>query len=344
MAKRLHITPEMIQQYKTLVQQNDALRVSQLGALFRAEYPEILGHIGTPLNVHKALQREAEAQGIEFPRRPPGKIPKPKLRWAGSCPELRFAHRDRIIVVSDLHSSAHDVLYVERARDVIERLGIKTIVYCGDQLDNAYLGHGGIRSIHSAPFEENIDHFVGIANTFEAAGAEEAFAIQGNHDDKPLRTTDGETTYSAWWDAHIAPGLDTPEMYSVTHRYYCVMEPEINESWPWTSGHRAFPWTFMHAKEYSIIAGRNPKMHGDVRLSNIINGHEHHLLTTKHPNGITWLGAAGTGQHRDSAAYKDNRPTKHPAWQQGFITIIDNYPETWHIHEMDQRTFDRRTR
>jgi hypothetical protein len=337
MVRRIDI-PEPIVKAWLKLREDPHKSNTETGEIIRANYPEWFKAGNTPKSINAALNENAHRLGLEVPHRKSGLPPRAMLRYHNAVPELEFSYRDRVLVISDLHASAHDMKYVERAAAVIEQLEISTVVYNGDQLDNAYLGHKGIRSRFSAPFEENVHQFGQIANLFYRAGARENFVIQGNHDDKPLRGTDGETTYPAWWQANIAPVLDAPEDYNVTHRYYATMQPEIEAPWPWRDGYRNFPWVFMHAKEYSIIPGRTAKMHGDVRPSNIINGHDHHLVATKHPSGNYWSCSAGTGQHRDGAEYKVNRPTKHPEWMPGFITLIHNYPLCWHL-DMPEEMF-----
>lgn len=299
-----------------------------IGLMLREEFPQVFGRKALPHSVMEACRRWAQRHGLNYDRRPLG--PQARLRYLDEVPELVFPFERSLIVISDLHASAHDSDIVELARRVIGEQGIEAAVFNGDQLDNAYLGHKGMRSRWAAPYEENLEQFAEIANLLKAEGLRRQYVIQGNHDDKPMRGTDGELTYPQWFAASIRDLLNDPDSYRVTHRYYCVMEPEIVAPWPFPDGWRNFPWRFTHQREY----GRNPltvakRLVNALGPTNIVCGHMHHLARGWHESGLVRVVDAGTFQHRNGAEYKVNRDSTHPQWNQGFVTLIDNRPQLW---------------
>lgn len=329
MPAKVEIPREVCERWIALCQRTD-LTYLQVAEIIRDEHPNLFKKGIKLTSIHEHLRRYAHEHGLEYT----GKArvnPKAHYRYLDEVPELVIPYKNRVIVLSDLHASGHDDRIVELAAKVIRDEGITTAIFNGDQLDNSYKGHKGIRSRWSATYEENVQQFTDVANYLKAAGLVEQFAIQGNHDDKPLRETDGEMTYPMWWNAILRDHLDEPDSYTVTHRYYLIMQPEIPKPWPWPDGFRNFPWYFMHQAEYSKIPLRVASGHASVVLGNVICGHQHHLAQGWHDSGKLKVADAGTFQHKEAAAYKVNRPTKHPQWNQGFLTLIDN---TVQIHEL----------
>jgi len=323
MPKRREVPRKACEQYAALMHRSD-IPFHEIGRTLQQEWPDVFTPDVTPESVNEACRRWSKRHGVELPPKKRRYVPAPVNRYGHEVPELIIPYSQRVIVISDLHASAHDVRPVEHALKVIEEQEIDVVIFNGDQLDNSYLGHKGVRSRWAAPFEENIEQFAGVANAFYEAGARRFYALQGNHCEKPMRGTDGELTYPQWWDSAIAPSLDYPELFTVTHRFYLIMEPEIPAPWPFPDGYRNFPWRFTHQKEY----GRNPltvaKRLATKYACNVVCGHQHHLAAGWHESGLWRVADAGTFQHRESAAYKVNRDTTHPEWNQGFLTLIDN--------------------
>src|SRR6056297_2265176 len=304
----------------------------QIGELLRDEHPNLFDDAIQPSSVIERVRRWSQRHGLVYPSRRAERAAHATLRYLDEVPELVIPYEPRLIVISDLHASAHDMRIVDLACEVIAKHNITAAVFNGDQLDNSYLGHKGVRSRWAAPFDENVEQFTQIANAMKEAGLERQVVIQGNHDDKPMRGTDGELTYPQWFGGAVLPHLDAPTSYTVTHRYYCIMEPEIPAAWPYPDGWRNFPWRFTHQREY----GRNPLTVGKRLINalgptNIVCGHMHHLARGWHESGLYRVVDAGTFQHRDGAAYKVNRDSTHPQWNQGFVTLIDNRPQLWEL-------------
>lgn len=328
---RLREVPrEVCEQYVALMQRSD-MKHQDIGKLLKEEHPNIFGADVIPESVNEACRRWCQRHGIERPRRKQRHVPKARNRYGDEVPELIFPFEPRLVILSDVHASNHSTQQVEAAGKVIADEAITAAVLNGDQLDNAYKGHKGMRSRWAAPYEENIEHFIEIANYWCAQGLERIYQVQGNHDDKPMRDTDGELTYPQWFDATIRPHLDHPDRFRVTHRYYAIMEPEIKRGWPWPDGWRNFPWRFTHQVEYSKIPLRVAKRLVDaIGPYNMVCGHQHHLATGWHDTHLVRLVDAGTLQGTE-VAYKSNRDTTHPQWNPGFVTLIDNRPK---VHEL----------
>jgi len=330
MPKRREVPRKACEQYAALMHRSD-IPFHEIGRTLQREWPDVFTPDVTPESVNEACRRWSKRHGVELPPKKRRYVPAPVNRYGHEVPELTFPHESRLIVLSDVHASNHSVAQVENAGAVIRDQGITAAVLNGDQLDNAYKGHKGMRSRWAAPYEENIEHFIDIANYWCEQGLERIIVIQGNHDDRPLRDTDGELTYPQWFDAVIRPHLNHPDRFTVTHRYYAIMEPEIKKGWPWPDSWRNFPWRFTHQVEYSKIPLRVAKRLVDaLGPYNMVCGHQHHLATGWHDTRLVRLVDAGTLQGTE-VAYKSNRDTTHPQWNPGFVTIIDNRPK---VHEL----------
>ena len=298
---------------------------------FREHYPDRLGHITTWKGILYVLQatRRHLALLSELP-----KVPPASLVYHETVPELRFPFVEHLIVLSDLHAPAHDDRGVALFLKVIRELGITTCVINGDTFDNAYLGHGGIRNSRAASSAENLHAGASILNALTGAGIERAYALQGNHDDKPLRFTDGEILYDQWWAAQVSPLLDHPDRFTVTHRYYAIMEAMDPQPEGTRPAH--FPTRFTHQREY----GRPPlavaSRLADKFLMNVVTGHQHHLGFSRHKSGRLLIADAGTLQHQEGAEYKVNRDTTHPEWCPGFLTMHYGVPRVWPLDAPDE--------
>ena len=302
-----------------------AAGVSRLDQLkhMRAHYPR-LADITTWKGVEYVMQQTA--MELELTNRLP-EVPPASLHYHEEVPELRLPFEPHLAVLSDAHASAHDSRGVALFLKTVEALRIPAVVVNGDLFDNAYLGHGGVRDARAASAAENIFCGASILNAIVRSGAERIYVVQGNHDDKPLRSTDGEILFPQWWASQVAPHLGRPELFTVTHRYYCIMD--AMDPQPEGTRPRHFPTRFTHQREY----GRPPlavaSRLADKFLMNVVTGHQHHLGFSRHKSGKLMIADAGTIQHRDGAQYKVNRDSTHPEWCAGFLTLHWGEPRVW---------------
>src|SRR6056297_361289 len=159
----------------------------QIGELLRDEHPNLFDDAIQPSSVIERVRRWSQRHGLVYPSRRAERAAHATLRYLDEVPELVIPYQPSVIVISDLHASAHDGRMVDFAREIIERHNIKTAIFNGDQLDNSYLGHKGVRSRWAAPYEENVEQFAQIADYLKDGGLDQQYVIFGNHDDKPLR-------------------------------------------------------------------------------------------------------------------------------------------------------------
>ena len=291
---------------------------------FTTEYPERLGHLTSWKGIEYVLKQSRRELALTSRM---GEVPAAPLVYHYEVPELRFPFEEHLAVLSDLHASAHNDRGVAMFLRTIETLRIPAVVVNGDTFDNAYLGHGGIRNSRSANAGENLLAGASIMNALIRAGVMRVYVLQGNHDDKPLRMTDGELTFPMWWAVQVAPHLDEPERFTVTHRYYCTMEamnPQAEGACP-----DHFPTMFTHQREYGRAPLSVASRLADKFLCNIVTGHQHHLGFSRHKSGKLLIADAGTFQHSDGAEYKVNRPSTHPQWCPGFLTLHYGVPRVW---------------
>lgn len=298
---------------------------------FSRTYPERLGHITTWKGIKYVLKQTIRHVDLHSKL---GEVPEAPLVYHNTVPELRFPFEPHLAVLSDLHASAHDSRGVALFLKTVETLGIKTVILNGDEFDNAYLGHKGIRDVHASSFTEDLHAAAAIMNALCASGVERIFAINANHTDKPLRNTDGELMYPDWWRAIVEPLLDHPDRFTVTHRYYCIMgamDPQAGGRHP-----THFPTRFTHQREYGRAPLSVASRLADKFLMNIVTGHQHHLGFSRHKSGKLMIADAGTFQHVEGAKYKVNRDSTHPEWCPGFLTLHWGVPRVWPLDAPDE--------
>ena len=159
------------------------------------------------------------------------------------------------------------------------------------------------------------------------AGIRHHLFLQGNHDDKMFRGSDGEQSFTEFLHSKVFPEISLEGVtVSATNRYYAIMRPRAPRPWPFSSPDN-FPWIFTHQKNY----GKNPLSVagelGSIEFGNIVSGHQHHLSIGRHKSGLMYICDAGTLQDSDLPSYKNARQSRHPKWACGFLTVIDGVPQ-----------------
>ena len=313
----------------------DTRNETQIGQLFREEFPGVFPDTTRARNIAVHLKRQAVERGIELPKTMKGgkvNVPPAFRAWIDDTPELILSFSSRVLVLSDAHFPEHSERAVRAALETAEELEIDRVVWNGDTFDNAYKGHKNIRSVYAAPSEVGIDAATEVMRALWEAGVREQVILQGNHDDKPMRGTDGEWRFTDFLEARVLckapPG--PAQRFLTTNRYYATMRPQKPAEWPW-DGPENFPWIFTHQKNYGKNQLSVAQEIASIELGNIVSGHQHHLAVGRHKSGRMFVCDAGTLQQPDLPAYKNARHSRHPRWACGFLTIIDGVPRAWPI-------------
>lgn len=317
-----------VEHFKWLAEKTNENRLTEheIGELFKEVFPGIFTRGQTGKNLTTSIKRAALAAGFNMPKGMFHKIPVPHTAWYDETPELIFNHVPRLICLSDVHAPSHSVGAVELAARTIEEREITTCVWNGDLADNEYKGHKGIRDVMASSYEQCVSGVVGLIDTMTQAGITEHIFLQGNHDDKMFRGSDGEFTFTDFLDTKIFPEIDRSSCSTkATNRYYAIMKPRKAKAWPWT-GPDNFPWVFTHQQNYGKNQLSVAMELASIELGNILSGHQHHLSVGKHKSGLMYLCDAGTLQDPRLARYKNARHSRHPKWDCGFITIEDGRP------------------
>lgn len=333
--RKIEYTQEHLEWYRDRVCDN-VMTETEIGEAFKTTFPDfaaeydLLGRLGRSISV--GLKRAAQQRQFVVPVGNKVKsVPAAHTVWLDENPELVIEYAPRLIVMSDVHTPSHSPEVVAAAAQVVEDRHIDTCIWNGDLFDNEYVGHKGVRSHYAATFSQVVAGAQGIINLMTEAGITHHVFLQGNHDDKMFRQTDGEIDFKDFLEVKVFPGCDfTDCKVDVTNRYYVIMRPRVSRPWPWTS-HENFPTRFTHQKEY----GRNPCTVAEKLASkffmNTVCGHQHHLTKRKHGSGLVYVADAGTCQDPRLPSYKNKRDTTHPQWDVGFLTMIDGQLEDHHI-------------
>jgi hypothetical protein len=329
--KLKRLPDEVFESYANLRTQG-GLNQTKIGKALIERYPEHFEGL-TPKSAVVRVTNQAGEYGLELPKGHVGGVflPKPDDRWLEQTPELVIPYSDSVLIMSDVHAGSHSNEAVEKALAVIRHKQIKTVVWNGDLLDNAYKGHHGLRTKWAQPYQEGCEAAQAVVQAVaDCDSVTHMVFLCGNHDDKAFRTTDREHEF----DAHLK--LDVLDHVTIrattridiTNRYYAIMGPQCPKPWPW-DGPENFPSIFTHQQEY----GRNQlgvaKRLVDTEFANTYCGHQHHLAVGKHPSGMVYTVDCGTLQDSDLPAYKNARQSTHPKWSTGFVTILHGTPEIW---------------
>lgn len=329
MAIRKDLPDEVFEVYAAL-RSDPAATQTTIGLELRGRFPDLFEG-SRPHSIVKRVRIQAEDRGLDLPQVSVGgkpKLPQAHKLWLDMTPELVFPYSESVIILSDVHAGQHSNEALQRAIEVINAREIETVVWNGDLFDNAYKGHSGLRSKYAQDFTSGCNTVADIVTAVHTCpSVRTSVFLCGNHDDKTFRDTDREFEFEDLLTVALN-GVPMPDEVLTTNRYYAIMEPKDPKPWPF-SGPENFPWMFTHQKEY----GRNQlsvaKRLVDVEFANTVSGHQHHLATGKHPNGLVYLVDAGTFQDPRLPAYKNARQTTHPKWAVGFATITHGVPEIW---------------
>jgi len=331
--------PPAVLKYTAKLAEEGRLSEAGIGRALREKFPKVWEESISPRSIAIAVKRRADEEGTPIPFSPRtsgGKISDPNRRFPDETPELRFEYIPRLGIFSDVHCPYHNKKGAARLVQVIESREIEQLLWNGDQLDNGYRGHKGIRDERAATFSEGLHAWASLMDELTRAGIRRHIIIPGNHDDKPYRQTDGEITFSEFIKAKVWPLLSEQGVeWLTTDRYYAIMKPaKPVAQWPFVSEN--FPWRFTHQKNFSKIPLRVAKELASIHMMNIATGHQHHLARGKALNAMLRLIDCGTGCDRSLQAYIGDRDSAHAQWGEGFVTLENGSPRLWDFGEPDE--------
>ncbi len=332
MGRKIDITREHIEWLRDRKIENE-LTEAEVGKAFRDHFPGVFPPTTSNRNISVLLTRRAKEFNLPLPDAPRHKAKGPTNRWLEANPPLVIQYQPKLAVVSDIHAGSHDPDVIEFIAQSIAERRIKHLVIGGDFFDNAYIGHKGIHSAYATPFNEVISGAVEIWDRFRDAGVDEVYLYQGNHDNKPMRGTQGEWTFEAFLQTEFFPYVNLAGCrVQTTNRYYLTMRPKEPKPWPF-SGPENFPWRLTHQKEYARVPLRTASRLATKLLMNVACNHQHHLGATKHESGLFWVADTGCAQQRDAVEYKDMRDSTHPQWVNGYLVLEDGNPIPVHYDQ-----------
>ncbi len=353
MAKKQDRLPDDVFATYNNLRTRGGLNQTEIGLELKRMFPLLSAAKGK--NVVQFIKHQAADYNIELAKGPIGgskpNLPAADDRWLEQTPELVIPYSDSVLIMSDVHAGSRSNAAVEKALDVIRHKSIRTVVFNGDLLDNAYKGHHGLRTKWAQPYQEGCEAAQGIVQAVaDCDSVTHIVFLCGNHDDKAFRDTDREHEFDAhmkldvlshlsyWNDAGPGKGghfnksnLDHGYRHikvDITNRYYALMGPQHPKPWPW-DGPENFPTIFTHQMEYGRAQLGVAKRLVDTEFANTYCGHQHHLAVGKHISGMVYTVDCGTLQDPNLPAYKNARQTTHPKWSVGFVTILHGVPEIW---------------
>lgn len=327
--KKIVLTEEQLQWTIQRLSENE-LNETQIGRKFRELWPDTFDKNTALKNLTNRLKIRLREMDYVIPSQKKHKVSPAPYRWLKDNPELVVDYEPRIAVISDVHAGGHDADVIEFIAETIEKRGVNVVAWGGDLFDNAYVGHKGTHSAYASTHNEVVEGAVEIFDRLTQAGITKHYLYQGNHDNKPMRGTQGEWSFEDFLQTKFLPHVDLEGLtIRSTNRYYMTMKPKLLGSWPF-GGPWNFPWRFTHQKEYSRIPLRTAARLATKLLMNVACNHQHHLGATKHESGLLWLADTGCAQKVGATEYKDMRDSAHPQHINGFITIEDGEPKPWH--------------
>ena len=327
--RRINLTDEQLAWMQSALNENRYTE-SELGSLFRERFPGVFPDDTTGRNLcYRVKQRMTEA-GMGWAKQKNFKVDRPRTSWLDANPELVIQYEPKLAFITDVHAGAHDPDVIEFIAETVERRGIDAVVWGGDILDNAYIGHKGTLDSYASTHEEVVFGCAQVIQRIVRTGVVRHYFHQGNHDDKPFRGTQGEWTFVDFLEDKVFPQVDFRGCkIKATNRYYLTMRPRKPKGWPW-KGPDNFPWRFTHQKEYSRIPLRTASRLASKLWMNVACAHQHHLGWTLHESGLVYVADSGCSQMHGAAAYKHMRDSTHPEHINGFLTIEQGQPHAWH--------------
>jgi len=235
--------------------------------------------------------------------------PKPKLP-PDYMKELVFPYADTICL-SDLQIPLMDASLLEKARLLVQKRGIKQVVFNGDTLDFASIGT--FAQHEDASLQECLDKMAMVVDMFSGL---KQYWVYGNHEDRLARGLGGQLLHRDIVDLVIARCKNKID-YTVTERYYALME-----SGPYSD----YDFRFTHQRPYSRARNRTPYVLASKYHQHILSGHAHHLSIARDVSGRYWTVDAGTFQESNITGYIYSRDTSNPVWTKGFVTVEKGVP------------------
>jgi len=290
------------------------------------KHPETFGGIKIS-SVHRRIRQEFSDLGVTAPDGNAHRRFKSSQKFVERRPELVIPYESHLLVTSDAHFPVHSEATCNMTLRVVRALGLKKMLLGGDQLHNDYKGHKDMREIYAEHFDVGVAAFVEYLEALMDAGIEEFIFIMGNHDDKPLRQTDGELSFTDWWKTQVWNKTSQRASLLCSERYYCIMEAK--EPWAAKEDPMAWPYRLTHQKNYGVNPGSVARAIAIKYDMHTICFHQHHLSYSKTLNNKYYAIDAGCSADPLLAGYKEIRDTKHPQWTPGFLTITNGVPELW---------------
>jgi hypothetical protein len=219
---------------------------------------------------------------------------------------------DKIGVCADIHAPFHSELWVYRFLSVCKKKGIKTCVIGGDlfQFDE-FSKHKANNP--DASFIKSILSFKKIMEAFFKV-FDVIYISQGNHDDWLSIYTEGKITNEDML-ALLGDFNKTFKQKVVVTKYPYIV---INGKWRVT-----------HAKSYSVTKGGVANKLATKHDMHICNAHGHFLSFGFSVNGKHYVIDLGGLFDRQRMYYVMFSDTTHPVWNNGFLTIENNFPTIW---------------
>jgi hypothetical protein len=224
-------------------------------------------------------------------------------------------NESKVAVCADIHAPYHSELWVYRFLEVCRRKKIKTCVIGGDlfQFDE-FSKHKSNNP--KASFKKSMLSFKALMTAFMEV-FDEIYISKGNHDDWLDIYTEGKITFDNFTEI-MGEFNDEFKRKVIVSAYPYV---EINNRWRIT-----------HSKNYSIIKGSVANKLSTKYDKHICNAHGHFLSFGYSVNGKHYVIDLGGLFDRERMYYVMFSDTTHPVWNNGFMTIEDNYPTIYGNH------------
>lgn len=228
---------------------------------------------------------------------------------------------DNAVIISDLEIPDHDAWLVAASALTGLQYGIDTLIIAGDLVATDQQALTDWTSVHSAEGQHGYRRVIDSTKKLLVEYLKvfsRIFIIEGNHDDRIARRTQGEVDLGMF--------LDMP---NVTYSRYRYM---------WLRTARGY-YYISHPQNYSassVALGQrlyNTHVAPDGSKAHIVLAHTHQAQEGFSPDGTRRIFALGTARDKEKTRYKATGSNSMPEWSQSFLLIEDGYGDMLYRHD-----------
>lgn len=212
------------------------------------------------------------------------------------------------MISCDYHSPYHSEVWINRLLKIADVFKIRKHIIIGDLFDFDFAKKW--YSDEKSNLDKEIEYVSPVIATLDYF--DENYLIQGNHETRVGRITDGKVK------ARHLFRLFGPEIWDKKFRYTLYDKMKIGND-----------WLLVHPNSYSQVSTSVAKRLAEKFHRNVINTHGHFVAFAYDRSGRFQVYDLGGMFQRDKIEYINKSTTTHPLWNNGFGVLRNG--KFWHF-------------